>query len=75
VAVVGVRADNRHVKSERTDVPDPEEATAGIVARLESVDFGRELAEDGITTVALDDAGHLVEHRPDGTTARLTPRN
>lgn len=44
------------------------EISAGIVERLAHVDFGAELAAEGVTTVALDEAGHLVEYRPDGTT-------
>jgi hypothetical protein len=29
--------------------------------------FGMRLAAEGVTTVALDDEGALVEHRPDGS--------
>jgi hypothetical protein len=32
------------------------------------------LAGQGITTVALDDAGNIVEHRPDGTAVVLTAK-
>lgn len=39
-----------------------------IRARARSTSFGGRLAQLGITTVALDDAGALVEHHPDGTT-------
>lgn len=45
------------------------EIAAGIEERLAQVDFGDELAAEGITTVALDTDGNLVEYRPDGTTA------
>lgn len=47
------------------------EISTGIEERLAQVDFGDELAAEGITTVALDAEGNLVEHRPDGTTAIL----
>lgn len=47
------------------------EISAGIEERLGQVDFGGELAAEGITTVALDADGRLVEHRPDGTTTIL----
>lgn len=49
--------------------------SAGIAATLEESlarsNFGRILAERGVTTVALNEAGQIVEHRPDGTTAVL----
>jgi hypothetical protein len=47
------------------------EISAGIEERLAEVDFGAELAAEGITTVALDAEGNLVEYRPDGTSAIL----
>jgi hypothetical protein len=47
------------------------ETSAGVVERLAQVDFGAELAAEGITTVALDADGNVVEHRPDGTSAVL----
>ena len=47
------------------------EISAGIEERLTKVNFGDELAAEGVTTVALDDEGNLVEYRPDGTTSIL----
>lgn len=47
------------------------EISAGIEERLAQVVVGVELAAEGITTVALDAEGNLVEHRPDGTTTVL----
>lgn len=59
------------MKPGRRDSSDQATIDADILARLAAVDFGRELAEEGITTVALDADGHIVEHRPDGTAMRL----
>jgi hypothetical protein len=42
--------------------------TAAIEENLRSVHYGHELAAAGITTVALDETGRLVEHHPDGST-------
>ena len=47
------------------------EISAAIEENLAATDFGAELAAEGITTVALDENGDLVEHHPDGTTAIL----
>lgn len=47
------------------------EISVGIEERLSRVNFGDELAAEGITTVALDAEGNLVEYRPDGTSALL----
>ena len=49
------------------------EISAAIEENLAATDFGTELAAEGITTVALDENGDLVEHHPDGTTAVLAP--
>ncbi|BDH57956.1 ParD-like family protein [Tsukamurella sp. PLM1] len=43
------------------------EVRAGIRERLQNVDFGSALAQRGIVTVALDDAGRMVEYYPDGS--------
>jgi hypothetical protein len=48
------------------------EIMANIEEGLVSRHYGRELAAEGVTTVALDDGGRLIEHRPDGTTTVLT---
>lgn len=45
------------------------EVAATIDESLAGIHFGRVLAERGITTVALDDDGRIVEYRPDGTSA------
>lgn len=47
------------------------EISAAIEENLASTHFGDELAAEGITTVALDESGNLVEHRPDGSTSVL----
>jgi hypothetical protein len=43
------------------------EISAAIDEHLAQTNFTEMLAAQGITTVALNDAGELVEHRPDGT--------
>jgi len=48
------------------------EISAAIEENLAATHFGDELAAEGITTVALDESGNLVEYRPDGTTAILS---
>jgi hypothetical protein len=40
---------------------------ASIQMQAQSVSFGERLAAEGVTTVALDDDGALVEYRPDGS--------
>ena len=45
------------------------ELDALIEASARSTRTGPRLAAEGITTVALDDEGNLVEHRPDGTSS------
>ena len=47
------------------------EISAATDEGLSRTDYGQVLAERGITTVALDDAGNFVEHRPHGTSAVL----
>jgi len=47
------------------------EISAAIEESLARADYGAELAARGITTVALNDAGEIVEHRPDGTSVAL----
>jgi hypothetical protein len=48
------------------------EISAGIEESLSRTDYGRVLAARGITTVALNDEGDIVEHRQDGTSVVLT---
>jgi hypothetical protein len=40
----------------------------GIKEAATAMSFGARLAAEGITTVALDDDGRIIEHSPDGTT-------
>ncbi len=50
------------------------EIAAAIQENLADSDYGAALAERGVTTVALNEAGEIVEHRPDGTSVVLTGR-
>ncbi len=50
------------------------EISAAIEENLARTHYGEALAARGITTVALDDAGDLIEHRPDGTSVALTKK-
>lgn len=47
------------------------EIAASIEEGLARADYGKTLAGRGITTVALDDSGEIVQYRPDGSTAVL----
>lgn len=47
------------------------EISAAIEENLAAADYGSRLAARGVTTVALDDDGALVEYRPDGSSAIL----
>ncbi len=47
------------------------EITAAIEERLTGAQYGNQLAAQGITTVALDEDGRIIEYRPDGTQAVL----
>ncbi|KUI36914.1 hypothetical protein AU195_16760 [Mycobacterium sp. IS-1496] len=47
------------------------EISAAIEEQLAGADYGGLLAARGITTVALDDAGRIVQYRPDGTSVVL----
>ena len=49
------------------------ELDASIQSRAGSLSFGDALAAEGITTVALDEDGALVEYRPDGSATVLAP--
>lgn len=49
--------------------PTNDEIDAAIAKRLDEVDFAAEFRAEGITTVALDEDGRIVEHRPDGTSS------
>ena len=48
------------------------EVAAAIEESLARTHYGRVLAAGGVTTVALDEAGNIVEHRPDGSSAVLS---
>jgi ParD-like antitoxin of type II bacterial toxin-antitoxin system len=48
------------------------EISAAIEERLSRTHYGDVLAAQDITTVALNEAGDIVEHRPDGTVVVLT---
>ena len=47
------------------------EIAASIEESLARADYGATLAARGITTVALDENGEIVQYRPDGSTAVL----
>ena len=47
------------------------ELDAQIEGHARTASYGDLLAAEGITTVALDGDGNLVEHRPDGSTATI----
>jgi len=47
------------------------EISAAIQERLAVADYGAVLAARGITTVALDDDGEIVQYQPDGSAVRL----
>ena len=49
------------------------EISAAIEESLARTNYGDLLAAQGVTTVALNDAGKIVEYRPDGTSAVLAP--
>jgi hypothetical protein len=50
------------------------EIAAAIQENLAESNYGQLLAQRGITTVALNEAGEIVEHRPDGTSVMLTAK-
>lgn len=47
------------------------EVQARVEERLRACDLGAVLGARGLTTVALDEQGDLVEYRPDGTSQKL----
>lgn len=47
------------------------EISAAIEESLTRADYGKTLATRGITTVAIDDDGEIVQYRPDGSTTVL----
>jgi hypothetical protein len=50
------------------------EVAAAIQEGLADADYGRQLAVRGITTVALNEDGEMVEYRPDGSSVVVTDR-
>jgi hypothetical protein len=48
------------------------EITAALEESLADSDYGAVLAARGVTTVALDEDGRLVQYRPDGTSTVLS---
>ncbi len=50
------------------------EVGAAIQEKLAESNYGKVLANRGITTVALNEKGEIVEHRPDGTSVVLTAK-
>jgi ParD-like antitoxin of type II bacterial toxin-antitoxin system len=50
------------------------EIAAAIQENLAESNYGKDLAERGITTVALDENGDIVEYRPDGSSVRLNAK-
>ena len=51
------------------------EISAAVEENLARSNYGAALAAQGITTVALNDAGDIVEHRPDGTSVVLPAKH
>ncbi len=49
------------------------EIDATIQERARAISFGRQLAAEGVVTVALDEQGRLVRHHPDGSAIVVTP--
>ena len=50
------------------------EITAAIQEKLAETNYGALLAGRGVTTVALDENGDIVEHRPDGSSTVLNAK-
>jgi ParD-like antitoxin of type II bacterial toxin-antitoxin system len=50
------------------------EISAAIQESLADDDYGQVLAARGVTTVALNEDGEMVEYRPDGTSVVVTDR-
>ncbi|MGV0742923.1 TA system antitoxin ParD family protein [Mycolicibacterium sp. XJ870] len=48
------------------------EIAVAIEETLARADYGKTLAARGITTVAINDDGEIVQYRPDGSTSVLT---
>lgn len=53
-------------------VAENEALSESIARAVDEAHFGHMLAARGITTVALDEDGRMVEYRPDGSTTVLS---
>jgi hypothetical protein len=51
------------------------EISAAVQERLAGTNYRALLAERGVTTVALDENGDIVEHRPDRSSVALTSKH
>ena len=60
--------------SEEEGVVFDAEISAAIQESLADADYGRVLAGRGITTVAVNEDGEIVEHRPDGSSVVVMDR-
>lgn len=49
------------------------ELDAAVTVKAAATPLGAAMTAEGVTTVALDDEGRLVEYRPDGTSTVLDP--
>lgn len=63
VPLAALDAEERTVANAELDV--------AIARAAGATSYADRLAREGVTTVVLDEAGHLVERRPDGTTTVL----
>lgn len=48
-----------------------DEVDSAITERVRAVNYGDVIAAEGVTTVALNDDGHLVRYHPDGTPTQI----
>lgn len=71
-AALAGRLDIAHLNEEEGVVFNAE-VNAAIAESLARDNWGEALAEQGITTVALNDDGEMVEYRPDGTSSVIAP--
>lgn len=62
--LAALSAEEREVANAELDI--------SIEERAAGLSFGRQLAAEGVTTVALDEHGQLMEYQPDGRVTPLT---
>ena len=72
-AALNGELDLRDLSADEGAVLNAEIATS-IEENLATTNYGALLAKRGVTTVALDDNGDIVEHHPDGSSTVLTAR-